>query len=144
MIFTKRSLSFIVLGYIISFIVGIVFSVLTGFDPIQNPEQAANPPLDFCIAIIVASTLTSVAMSYLYFTHKRPKLKPTMQHGLKFGITMVLVGFILDMILFLPMLLSTGDMSMLLSYYAKPYFYIALLGVVAGSAGVGRYLEKKT
>lgn len=141
--FTKRQIVFSLLAYFFTFIVGIIFSILFHFDPVNNPEQAANPPLVFCLATIVGSIVISAGIAYLYFTHRKPKLKASVNSGLKLGITMVVVGFILDLIMFLPMVLSLGGPGLLIEYYQKWYFIVALLGVVAGATGMGYWLEQK-
>lgn len=143
MILTKRSFSFIGLAYVVTFLFGIVLSIAFGFDPASNPEQIANPPLVFCLATIVISAVVSAIATYYFFTYNKPKIKPTTQFGLKFGVTMVAVGFVLDLILFLPIVFSMGSVELLLAYYGKWYFIVALTSVVAAAAGVGYWLENQ-
>ena len=141
--FTKRQIAFSLLAYVVTFLFSIIFSIAFQFDPINNPEQAANPPLLFCLVNIFGSIAISAGVTYLYFTHKKPKIKATLNNGLKLGVTMVLIGFVLDLIMFLPMVLSIGSLNMLVEYYQKWYFIAALLGVVAGATGIGYWLEQK-
>lgn len=139
MLTTKRALVFALLAYISTFIAAIVNSATLGYDPSQ---LVGSPPLDYCIAIIISSTVASVVFTYLYFTHKAPKTPKTAKVGFKFGITLVVVGFILDMLLFLPLVISSGNLQLLLDSYSQVYIYLVFVGVLVGSTGVGYWLER--
>lgn len=139
MLTTKRALIFAVLSYAVSFVIGIAYSLATGYDPSQT---VGAQPLSFCITIVAGSAFSAIVATYLYFTHKAPKLKADAKHGFKFGITLLVLGTILDAILFLPLVVSMGKIEQVATYYGNVYFYVALLGVVASATGVGYWLGK--
>lgn len=137
MITTKRALIWAVLTYFGSFVIGMIYSLITGYDPSQSVEQ----PLSFCLTIIAGSVVMALVGSYFYFTYKN-KIKASLNDGLKFGVTLMIVGFVLDALLFIPYVLSQGKADMIFSYYGKWYFWFALAGVVLVSGAVGHYLAK--
>lgn len=124
----------------IAAIAALVFFIVLGYDPSQ---LVSDPPLNYCIAIIVASTIASAVASYFYFTFKNPRVKAGVNEGFKFGLTMLVVGIVLDMLFFLPMIISSGNLAQLSNYYGKIYVYFVFAGVLAGSVGVGWWLAKK-
>lgn len=140
MLTTKRALVFALLAYIFTFIAALVSSISLGYDPSQ---LMGTPPTDYCIAIIISSGIAAVIFTYLYFTHKKPQLKPGAKDGFRFGVTMIILSFVLDMIFFLPLVINTGNFKQAAANYGSWYVYVVLLVVLAGSAGVGYWLEKK-
>lgn len=139
MLTTKRALAFALLAYIATFIAAIVSSVALRYDLAQI---ATSPPLDYCIAIIVASTIAALVVTYLYFTYKSPKIKAGAKHGFKFGVTMIVLGLVLDMLFFLPFVISQGNIQQIGDSYGQAYIYLVFVGVLAASTGVGYWLEK--
>lgn len=137
----KRALVFALLAYFSTFIAAIVSSVALGYDPTQ---LVGTPPLDYCVAIIISSTIASVVFSYLYFTYKAPAVKPSAILGFKFGITLLVLGFILDMLFFLPVVMISGNLQQVFDSYSQVYIFLVFAGVVAGSTLVGYLLERNS
>lgn len=141
MIISKRALIFAILAYIATFIAAIVFTVAFGIDPAQ---LATSPPLNYCVAIIISSTIISIVAAYLYFTYKNPPIKATLKEGFKFGILLIVLGFILDMVFILPMVINSGGLQQMISSYSKLYVYFVFVGALVGTSGVGYWLQKKS
>lgn len=139
MILTRRAIGFAVLAYFSALVIGILLYAVLGFDPTGSNKL----PVWAIVASIVSSVVFAAVFTYLYFTFKNPGLKVSREAGFKFGLAMVVVGFALDMLFFLPLIITSGSVNLLLDYYGNPLFYLALIGVVAAASGTGAYLKKK-
>ena len=115
--------------YLITFIVGIVLTVIVQiiFDSLQN-----MPTTYWIITIVVTVILTSLA-SLWYFN----KAKRNIIEGLKLGITFIIIGFVLDLLFFIPLFLKSSGTQIILQYYSTPSFYITLALVIATTAFIG-------
>lgn len=140
MILTKRALAFILITYFLTFVVAFIAAVFSGYDP---AKAQISPPISFCLAIIIASAVFSAVATYFFFTYKSPKIKVTAVNGLKFGITMIVVGFILDLVLFLPYIFFQG-ISEAATQYKEWYVYSTYVAVLLVTTVTAYYLEKKS
>lgn len=116
--------------YFITFIVGVLLTIFSKVS-LESPQNI--PTTYWIITIIVTVLLTSIA-SIIYF-HKSGT-KRSVKEGFKLGITFAIVGFILDMLFFIPAIVSSGT-SLIIQYYSNPSFYITLLLVIASATFIG-------
>jgi uncharacterized membrane protein YfcA len=122
----KRGILIGVALYVATMIVGIILTIFAQ-SSLSSPQSM--PTTYWIITIVVTVVLTSLA-SIWYFA----KAKRTTLEGLKLGITFVIVGFILDLILFLT---QSGGIEVMKEYYSNISFYIVLLLVVASAVFIG-------
>lgn len=134
----KRSILIALAVYFATLVVGGIVSASMG---IQMTDVTAIPMNVWIISAVLAAVF-SAAGAFWYFKGKNTN--PSTETGFKFGLIMVISGFILDFLMFLP-LASQGKnpLTELGKYYSQPIFWVTLLLVLAGATGMGMWLQKK-
>ncbi len=133
----KRAIWVGVVMYILSFIIGIIPFLITGADP----TQMSDPPTSFFVIGIIISIILSIIFSLVYFKGK--KIHPSAKEGFYFGLTIIVVGFVLDAIIFFLSSLAVESEMDILSYYSNPLFWVALVLVIATTTIIGAMKGKK-
>lgn len=133
----KRAIGIGLLTYIATFIVGMIAAMTLGLDLTSTD---APPPEMFYISAVAAVVIAAL-FSVWYFKGKNVEVNA--QQGLKFGVTLIIIGFIMDFLTFIPYVTSGGSYSDLLTYYANPIFLVTLLLILATPAAVGQLLQNK-
>ncbi len=134
----KRAAGIGILIYFVTLLIGGIASAALG---IKMEDMSAIPMEMWMISACIAVAL-SLGGAYWYFMGKG--LKPSLQAGFQFGVTMVLIGFILDILMFLPLATQgKNPLSELGVYYSQPAFWLTLALILAGSSAMGMWLEKK-
>lgn len=126
-----------ILAYIASIIVGIIVAIAANIDT-SNSEGI--PPLVW-YAGSIGSVIFTVLFALWYF--HSPKTARNAKEGLKFGVTMIVTGFILDMLTMIPMAVSKQSLDPILTYYLNPWFWLTIILVLAGATITGHYLKPK-
>lgn len=134
----KRAIVISILAYLASFVIGILLSMFL-FNGLPNPE-------DFSTNMYLISGLFTVLIagvfSLWYFEGKAIK-KPTLKEGLYFGLILLAVSFLADMLIVLITLLSSDyPVGEFFSYYADPTLILSLILMLATTMGVGAVLQK--
>lgn len=113
----KRMLYASLIAYAVTFVIGMLIGLIFPFD-------LANPTPLFWVLTILATILAVTFASFWYF-----KSQGTIKEGAYLGISMLVVGFILDLIILIPVWTTSFDL--LLTYYASYWFLVAIFFVVA-------------
>ncbi|MBI2449082.1 hypothetical protein HYV49_02175 [Candidatus Pacearchaeota archaeon] len=127
----KRAIWVAVLTYAISFIIGLIVMMIMGVDPTNLTEI----PNNVLYISIILTIIIAVFFTLLYFKGKR--IKPNAKEGFYFGLILIIVGTILDIIIFSLSSLATGTQQSLIEYYSNPFFWIALILLLATTTIVG-------
>ena len=133
----KRAIGIGLLTYICTFIVGIIAALGMGLDMTSTDTP---PPEMFYISAVAAVIIASL-FSVWYFKGKN--VKPSAKQGLYFGVTLIIIGFIMDIVTFIPYVLGGGSYNDLLSYYANPIFLVTLVLILGTPAAIGHILSQK-
>jgi len=133
----KRAFLFSLLAYVISFFVGLIFALIFSVD-FSGDEPV---PRVMWYVGLVASVIIMASLTFWYF--KSDSTKASMCNGLMFGSIAVVLGFILDALIFIPAALS-GRANDLIKYYSTPLFWITLVAVIATTTLVGYLLGRKS
>ena len=134
----KRAVRISIVMYVISFLLGLIPMFVMGIDP----SQVAELPAKYFIIGIVTSIILSGLFSLLYF--KGERVKRSAKEGFYFGLALITVGFILDVIIFSITYITTDAQMDIFSYYANPFFWIALILVICTATIAGAIMRKKT
>jgi amino acid transporter len=116
--------------YATTFIAGIILTIFAKV----NLESSQNIPTTYWIITIVLTTLLTCIASIWYFN--KSGVKRNMKEGFKLGINFIIVGFVLDSLFFIPVLISNG-IPPLIQYYTTSSFYITRLLVIVSATFVG-------
>jgi len=133
----KRALLLSLTAYVLSFVVGFISALMFGVDF----SGEASVPQSLWYVGLFASILIMGGLTFWYF--KSDSTKATMCNGLMFGAIAVVLGFIIDGLIFIPAAIS-GRGGELISYYLEPFFWITLIAIIATTTLVGYLLGRKT
>jgi len=133
-----RALTLSVLGYVVIFAAGFFSSSLLG----GNITSVAEIPDSFYYLQIALSVVVAALFAYWYF--RSPRVKRTFLGGIAFGIVGVLVGAVLDVLIFLPPYLQGMPLGEILAFYLNPLFSLAIALYIFTAGIVGGLLEKRT
>jgi hypothetical protein len=123
----KRAIWMGALVYIISFILGFIGALIIGIDLTTVKE----PTTGLWIFGIIVTVIVMIIFTIWYFKGK--ELKASAKEGFLFGITTVILGFILDLLISF-ILRRVQDLS---SYYSNPLFWVTLFILLITSTVVG-------
>jgi heme A synthase len=136
----KRALGIGLALYLGTFVVGIVCGVISG----QDMSTMQGMPDSFWYVGMVAAVILTALFSMWYF--KSPSVVPSAKSGFLFGLTSVVLAFVLDFILF-----SLGNMSEdpknhidLGQYYGDYRFWIIIVLVIVTAKLVGHIKRPKS
>ncbi len=127
----KRGILIALALYLVNFIIGVISTILAKIYPsffFQN-----NPTAYWIITISIPVLLTCMA-SIGYFN--KNGIKRNIKEGLKLGLVFIVTGFIIDLLFFIPVIISNGTIS-LIEFYSRPLYYINLLLIIASSIFIG-------
>ena len=133
----KRAIWIAAVNYALSFIIGLIPMALIGADP----SQMSDLPVGFFVIGIAISVILAICFTSVYFKDKHTK--PSAKEGFYFGLVLMIVGFILDFIIFLILSLTSSSGTDVFSYYSSPMFWLAALLVLATATLVGSIKGKK-
>lgn len=139
----KRAAWIGVVTYIISFIIGIIVMYFLGFDP----SQASEIPNSLLYVNIILTIIIAALFTWFYFSgkssEKKAKIKPSMKEGLLFGVVLIVVGFIIDLIIFGISSIATDVEQNIIKYYSNPLFWVAIVLLLVTTTLVGFVMSKK-
>ena len=133
----KRATWIALVMYISSFIVGLIPLFFMGINTTNMDELPAN---FFIIGVIISIVLAGL-FSLLYFKDK--KIQRNAKEGFYFGLAIIVMSFILEMIISLIFSLMVPNIPDMFSYYSTPAFWISLVLVIATATLVGKFKSKK-
>ena len=133
----KRALWIALLVYGISFIVGSLILVFSGLDL----TQVSDVPDIFLYVNILVTVILAVLFTMFYFKDK--KVKRNAKEGFYFGLVLILVGFILDIVIFSLGSLASESSLDLLDYYSNPIFWLSLVLIIVTATVVGAIKGRK-
>ncbi len=135
----RRAIGFAVLAYILTMIVGMITTTVAGLDM----TAMSTPPLWLCIVSSIGAALLCWLAAWLYFRGKKTK-KGTI-YGFYFAIYMVIVGFIMDILMWtvaMPGGTTIEGMKQLLQYYTQWYFWLTFVLIFVASILTGKCMKK--
>ena len=133
----KRAIWIAAVNYALSFIIGLIPMALIGADP----SQMSDLPVGFFVIGVAISVILAICFTSVYFKDKHTK--PSAKQGFYFGLVLLIVGFIFDIIIFILSFLASGSGMEIFSYYANPVFWLAALLVLVAATLVGSIKGKK-
>lgn len=110
---------------------------------LMNIDMTATtklPPSFFIIGMVLSVVLAGI-FSVVYFKGKG--VKASTKEGFYLGVTIILIGFVLDLVLFLLSILAGETGSEITTYYSNIFFWIALVLVIATATLVGALRARK-
>src|SRR3989344_4462462 len=123
------------LAYAISFGVSII--ILTVLD--IKPAAGDEIPRSAYILGMLAAVIITLICSVWYFKGE----KASAEEGFKVGITLVLFGFLLDIVFFaLTATTTPGAKEIFIEYYTNIYFWLTIALVIVTAAVVGHFKKK--
>ena len=127
----KRAVLISVALYVMTFVVGVILAI-AGRLNFSNPAEI--PAYFWIISLVTTVAFTAIA-SFWYFSSEGSKRN--VKEGLTLGIFFVVIGFVLDILFFLPSLFTGSNFEMLLRYYKEPMFYLTLILVIGTTTFIG-------
>ncbi len=126
----KRAVSLSLLLYVATFIVGIISGIVSG----QDMSTMQGMPDSFWYVGMVAAVILTAGFTQQYF--KSPKIQASRMTGAYFGVTAVVVSFVIDFILF--SIGNAGGANVdLREYYGDWRFWIIVILVIGTAKFVG-------
>lgn len=119
--------------YLATFVVGIAAGVLMG----QDMSTFENLPDSFWYIGMVSALVLTGLFSWWYF--KSPRIVPSALGGLYFGLTVVILSFLLDFALF--SIGNSGNTESMWEYYSDFRFWVIVL-IVLGTAKVVGFIKR--
>ena len=117
--------------YIASFIVGMLISSFLNINIVPGTPL----PTTFLLVQVALAMLMGAAGTTVYFM--KSGVPASAKSGLFFGAISVVVGFVLDFILFIPGMMYGYSLQQLASFYAEPWFWITLISMLMASSLTG-------
>ena len=133
----KRAVWVSVVAYLVSLIIGMGVMFLLGI----NPAETSEIPQDAFLINIIVTIIFAVLFTLLYF--KDRKINANAKEGALFGVVLVIIGFILDVIVFSASSALTGTQQSIADYYANPLFWLAVFLLLITTTLVGTFKRKK-
>jgi EamA domain-containing membrane protein RarD len=132
----KRMILYSVIAYVISFVLGSIVAVLSGFDVASTDTI----PTSLWLWSIVLTLIVVAGVTHYYFK----KEKPSATMGFYFGLSLVVIGSVLDMLV-LFIFARTVDMTIgeSLSYYANPLFLATIVMLLLTTTLIGLWCANK-
>lgn len=136
----KRALGIGFLLYLGTFVVGIVCGIISGADMTSFNDL---PDYYWYVGMVAAVVLTALFAKW-YF--RNPAIMPSAKSGFYFGLTAVVLSFVLDVALF-----SLGNMNLpeaekvdIWEYYSDYRFWIIVVLVIATAKLVGHMNKSRS
>lgn len=134
----KRAIGISIVIYVASMLFGMVACSILGI----QPDMTKPIPLEMWVISSVSSVVFAALGAVWYFRGKN--LKPSLREGFRFGVSVIVVGFILDFLFFLSLMFENYDpFAAMGMYYQQLPFWITIALVVVVSGLVGMWLEKQ-
>ena len=127
----KRAIGIGLLTYIFAFVIGIVVMFLFQVDP---SDPFSIPPL--VLYVNIGITIILAAFFTLWYLRGK-KIKPGMKEGFLFGLVLIIIGTVLDVLLFTLGAIVLNAPLDIIGYYSNPVFWISLLLFLATTTLVG-------
>lgn len=109
------------IAYLVSFVIGIINARIMGVDL----SQASEVPTPVWIVGVLAQVVLMALFALWYFA--TPKVVASAKEGLWFGLTCVIVGFIVEILIIIPSILFSHAPVDIGSYYGNPFFWLSLV-----------------
>jgi hypothetical protein len=133
---TKRIFFHALFAYVLSFIIGIIIAPLLGVDFSSDVEA---PPIVWFVNMAISAVIVFFVVLH-YF--KSEKVKNNTKEGFQFGVWMIIVGSLFDIILIVPFIFFNSAPQDPILYYSNPLLYLAYLVVIVTAMLVG-YLKEQ-
>jgi hypothetical protein len=133
----KRAAGIAFVAYVATFIIGII---TTSLAQVPFSTDAELPTIFFVIQIFA---MFGIGVLFTMWYLRSPSVPTSGISGLHFGLSMLAVGFILDVVAFVPALINGLPITQIISLYINPLFWIAVAILLATSYITGFALSKK-
>lgn len=130
----KRAIWIALLTYILSLALGLIVTTAMGVSLAPGTELSSA----FIIVNIVITIIISAIFSILYFK----KVKPNAKEGFYLGITVIIVGAILDLLFFFSYSAFTGVRLSIGEYFGNALFWASIVLFLITTTLVG-YIKGK-
>ncbi len=122
----------------------------------MNIKRAIGISVAIYLAFFVVMSISALIMWYVlpfvvilfvcvgaFWYFKSPTVSASARQGFYFGLTILLIGFVLDILSVLPTL-SKGDglLKSLLDYYSQPLFWVMLVLILLVATLTGKKMKK--
>ena len=136
----KRAIGIGILVYLVTMILGMIVCSILGITP--DPSMMEPIPPAMWLTSAVLAIFLSIAGAFWYFRGKG--LQANTKQGARFGLALVLTGFVLDLLFFLSLSFQNySPVAAIKNYYGQPPFWLTLILILIGATGVGHYLASK-
>ena len=132
----KRALGIALAFYVANFVVGIIAGLISG----QDMSSMNTISDSFWYLGMVAAVVLTAIFTMWYF--RNPSIKPSAKNGFYFGLTSVIVAFILDFV-FLALGNAGGGNFDMTEYYSDYRFWIIVVLALLTAKLVGYKLGSK-
>ncbi|MBM3232714.1 hypothetical protein FJZ18_00925 [Candidatus Pacearchaeota archaeon] len=133
-----RALGISLLTYFFSMVLGIIVMTVMG---ISIASGGNDIPKEALIINIILTLILSGISTNIYLNGKG--IKPGVREGFLFGIVLVVLGTIIDIIFFSLSSIATGTQQSIIEYYSNPLFWTALILFLATCIITGFLREKR-
>ena len=129
----KKIVVFSLIAYALSFLMSMVVMFAMGVD--FDTFEVTNMPLSLWIVVMSETALITYIVTKWYF-RTRWVIVPSAKEGFIFGVAVIVIGFVLDFILVLPVVVTQGAND-ILAYYQHPFFVFLVLIMLGTETLVG-------
>ncbi|MDA3855707.1 MAG: hypothetical protein PF569_05580 [Candidatus Woesearchaeota archaeon] len=126
----KRAIGISILTYIVSFIIGTIIAIL--FDIDLNIRTVI--PIRIWVLAMLISIILVIIFSLWYF--KKKSTTPSTKEGFKLGLTIIIVGIILDLTI-INIYIFNGSSANIASYYSDPLLLVSILIIIVTATITG-------
>lgn len=127
----KKIVVFSLIAYALSFLVSTIVMFSMGID--FETFDVTNMSMSLWVVAMAATALITYIVTKWYFRTKWVVV-PSAKEGFIFGVAVVVIGFVLDFLLVLPVVITQGAND-LLAYYQHPFFGLTVL-ILLGTATI--------
>ena len=137
----RRKIYLGLIAYLVSFTIGIINAQIMGVDL----ATASEVPTPVWIVGVLAQLVIMALFSLWYFASR--KVVSSVAEGVRFGLTCVILGFVVEILLIIPSIFFSHAPADPFKYYTNPFFWLsvvvtllipALVGAIKRSTGVAR------
>lgn len=131
----KRAAWMTFLLYVASFVIGIFAAPYFGYD-----FATSEASTEVFLFGIVSTIVLIIIFTRWYFSSS--KVQTTLENGVKFGLFVIGVSFMLDFAIILPALMSSTSAIDPLAYYTHPLFWVTIAAIPITSGVTASYMQK--
>ena len=133
----KRAIWVGIAVYLVSFFIGLIVMTLAGI----NPADTSEIPNSILYVNIFITIIIAALFTILYLKDK--KIEANAKEGLFFGLVLIVIGFVFDIVIFAIASATTANKQSLIDYYSNPVFWAALILFLATTTITAANIKRK-